>query len=189
MKVIDARGLDCPLPIVKTKEVLKDENAVKTIVDNQVAVENLEKFAKVKGYEIEVNQKDLDFEVLVYQGDKPIESYEITDNTVVVISSNQLGSEEKLGKILMKSFLFALTKQDKIPGSIIFYNEGVLITTRESVMLEDLRTLESMGVEIVSCGTCLDYFGKKEELKVGSMTNMYYIVERMENADKLIQPC
>lgn len=189
MQIIDARGLECPLPIVKTKEALKNTNAVKIIVDNIIAVENLEKFARIKGYQIEKEQKDNDYYVLVYQGDKPMETNENISNQVIVITSNKLGSEEKLGKILMKSFLFALTKQDQYPSTIIFYNEGVLITSSDSEMLEDLKTLEDNGVEIISCGTCLDYFNCKDDLKVGSVTNMYDIVERMEKADKLIQPC
>lgn len=85
----------------------------------------------------------------------------------------------------MKSFIFSLTKQDVLPDEMIFYNEGVKITTTKSETLEDLKYLANNGVEIVSCGTCLDFFHLKEELQVGSVTNMYDIVERMEKADKL----
>ena len=88
----------------------------------------------------------------------------------------------------MKSFIFSLTKQDVLPDEMIFYNEGVKITTTKNETLEDLKYLESNGVEIVSCGTCLDFFHLKEELQVGSVTNMYDIVERMEKADKIIKP-
>ena len=97
-------------------------------------------------------------------------------------------SDPDLGAILMKSFIFSLTKQDVLPDEMIFYNEGVKITTTKSETLEDLKYLADNGVEIVSCGTCLDFFHLKEELQVGSVTNMYDIVERMEKADKIIKP-
>ena len=91
-------------------------------------------------------------------------------------------------EILMKSFIFALTKQDAFPETILFYNEGVKITTQESDTVNDLLFLDSVGVEIVNCGTCLDFFKLKDDLKVGSITNMYDIVERMEKAEKVIKP-
>lgn len=93
-----------------------------------------------------------------------------------------------LYEILMKSFIFALTKQDAFPETILFYNEGVKITTQESDTVNDLLFLDSVGVEIVNCGTCLDFFKLKDDLKVGSITNMYDIVERMEKAEKVIKP-
>ncbi|MDD7281374.1 MAG: sulfurtransferase-like selenium metabolism protein YedF [Erysipelotrichaceae bacterium] len=188
MEIIDARGLECPLPVVKTKEALKKESAVKTIVDNEIAVQNLKKFAQVKGYQYEVNQEDKDFSVVLYQGEKPVETTEEKNKDVVVFSSNVMGSNKELGAILMKAFIFALTKQDSLPSQMIFYNEGVLLTSNDSEMLKDIQWLESQGVEVVSCGTCLDFFHKKEELKVGSVTNMYDIVERMEKATKIIKP-
>ena len=107
---------------------------------------------------------------------------------VVVISSKTMGSNEELGAVLMKSFIFALTKQDQLPKEMIFYNEGIFLTTNEGDILNDLKYLESQGVDIVSCGTCLDFFNRKELLQVGAVTNMYDIVERMEKAEKVIKP-
>ena len=114
----------------------------------------------------------------------------ILDGKIVVgkLAKERLGSDMELGKILMKSFIFALTKQDAFPETIIFYNEGVKVTTQESDTVNDLLFLESEGVEIVNCGTCLDFFKLKDDLKVGSITNMYDIVERMEKAEKVIKP-
>ena len=175
MRKLDARGLECPLPVVKTKELLKESSeAVEVLVDNETAVENLKKFAKVKGYDA--------------VSSKVNEDYNILKGQIVVLSSDRIGSDKELGKILMKSFIFALTKQDAFPETIIFYNEGVKITTQESDTVKDLLFLESEGVEIVNCGTCLDFFKLKDDLKVGSITNMYDIVERMEKAEKVIKP-
>lgn len=195
MKKLDCRGLECPLPVVKTKEALKEENCVQTIVDNEIAVENLSKFANVKGYSVNSKQDGKDYVVEISKGEEESDfEVEYTyakpehEKTCVVCSSNTMGSNPELGAILMKSFIFSLTKQDQLPDEMIFYNEGVKITTTQNEMLEDLKYLEKNGVEIVSCGTCLDFFQLKEKLKVGTITNMYDIVERMEKADKIIKP-
>ena len=195
MKKLDCRGLECPLPVVKTKEALKEENCVQTIVDNEIAVENLSKFANVKGYSVHSKQDGKEYVVEISKGEEE-SNFEVEytyvkperAKTCVVCSSNTMGSNPELGAILMKSFIFSLTKQDQLPDEMIFYNEGVKITTTQNETLEDLKYLEKNGVEIVSCGTCLDFFQLKEELKVGTVTNMYDIVERMEKADKIIKP-
>ncbi|WP_295138019.1 sulfurtransferase-like selenium metabolism protein YedF [uncultured Catenibacterium sp.] len=192
MRKLDARGLECPLPVVKTKELLKESSeTVEVVVDNETAVENLKKFAKVKGYDAVSNKVNEDYHVVISSGEQVVEEKKadnILKGQIVVLSSDSLGSDNKLGKILMKSFIFALTKQDAFPETILFYNEGVKITTQESDTLNDLLFLESEGVEIVNCGTCLDFFKLKDDLKVGSITNMYDIVERMEKAEKVIKP-
>ena len=192
MRKLDARGLECPLPVVKTKELLKESNeAVEVLVDNETAVENLKKFAKVKGYDAVSNKTGEDYAVVISSGEQVVEEKKadnILKGQIVVLSSDSLGSDKELGKILMKSLIFALTKQDAFPETIIFYNGGVKITTQESDTVNDLLFLESEGVEIVNCGTCLDFFKLKDDLKVGSITNMYDIVERMEKAEKVIKP-
>ena len=112
-----------------------------------------------------------------------------TKGLVVVIGSNQMGNgEEKLGKNLMKAFIFALTKQDVLPETILFYNSGAYLTCEDSDSLADLKDLEAQGVEIMTCGTCLDFYGLKEKLAVGSVTNMYVIVEKQEKASRIVKP-
>ncbi len=193
MKKLDCRGLECPLPVVKTKEELKNEESVYVLVDNQVAVENLTKFAKVKGYTSQNGEEGSDYFVEiskngVIQEEKIDYVSCTTGKMVVVFSSDKMGSNPELGQILMKAFVFALTKQDALPDTLIFYNEGVKLTTTEGDILKDIQALEAQGVEVVSCGTCLEFFGLKEELKVGTITNMYDIVERQEQAAKIIKP-
>ncbi|WP_279086565.1 sulfurtransferase-like selenium metabolism protein YedF, partial [Bilophila wadsworthia] len=108
---------------------------------------------------------------------------------VAVLSANTMGNgEEQLGKILMKSFIFALTKQDHLPETILCYNSGAYLTCEGSDSLEDLKSLEAEGVKILTCGTCLDFYGLKEKLAVGGVTNMYEIVEIMENAGTIVRP-
>ena len=108
---------------------------------------------------------------------------------VVVLSANVMGTgDEKLGTSLMKAFVFAVTKQDQLPETIVCYNTGAYLTCEGADTLEDLKLLESEGVTILTCGTCLDFYGLKEKLAVGGVTNMYDIVERMENAAQIIKP-
>ena len=108
---------------------------------------------------------------------------------VVAISSDKMGEgSDELGHILMKSFLYALGQQDELPDAIIFYNGGAHVTCQESPALEDLKSMEAQGVEITTCGTCLYHYGLRDQLKVGSVSNMYAIVERLTGADLVIKP-
>ena len=110
-------------------------------------------------------------------------------NLVVAIASDRMGSgNDELGKVLIKSFIFAVTQLDELPKTMLFYNGGATLTTEGSDSLEDLKSLEALGVEIMTCGTCLDYYGLKEKLAVGSVTNMYSIVETLAGASKIIKP-
>ena len=110
-------------------------------------------------------------------------------NTVVAVSSDQMGDgDAKLGRILMKSFIFALTQLDCLPETILFYNGGAKLTVEGSESLEDLKKMEEQGTAILTCGTCLDFYGIKDKLAVGTVTNMYSIVETMQKAGNIIRP-
>ena len=111
------------------------------------------------------------------------------EETCVVISSDCMGSgNDELGKILMKSFVFTLTQLDKLPKTILLYNNGVKLSCEGSDCIEDLQKLENLGAEILNCGTCLEFFGIAEKLQVGKVTNMYYIVERQRQCEMIIRP-
>ena len=96
--------------------------------------------------------------------------------------------DEVLGNKLLKAFIFAVTKQDNLPKTMLFYNKGAYMTCEGSEVIDDLKFLESEGVEIMTCGTCLDFYGIKEKLCIGTVTNMYDIVETMEKASKIVKP-
>ena len=109
--------------------------------------------------------------------------------TVVVISADHMGEgNEELGRALLKAFLFALTQQETLPAAILFYNAGAAVTCEGSASLEDLQALQSQGVEILTCGTCLNFYGLTEKLRVGEVTNMYVIAEKQLQADCIIRP-
>ena len=109
--------------------------------------------------------------------------------TVVVISADHMGEgDEELGRILIKGFIFALTQQEHLPSTILFYNGGARLTCEDSASLEDLKNLASLGVEILTCGTCLNHYGLTDKLAVGDVTNMYVITEKQMQADLILRP-
>jgi selenium metabolism protein YedF len=218
-KKIDARGMQCPLPVIEAKKAIDNmtENGwIIITVDNEIAVQNVLKLAKQKEIQAEydVINKD-EYKVIlqiketakqstnmqkeqshykknssaVLQESNSESDNETKKKTVVTISSNAMGSgDEAFGKTLMKGFLFALLKQDTLPDIILFYNSGAFIVTEGSDSLEDLKCLEDEGVEIMTCGACLDHYEIKDKVQVGSITNMYSIAEVMLNAGLIIKP-
>ena len=192
----------CPLPVVNAKKAADELNVgdvLTVLVDNEIAVQNLSRFAAHKGCEVHAEKKaENEFEVVItIAGENNARVQEeivcVPDSKkkgmLVVLSANTMGDgDPKLGTALMKAFVFALTKQDQLPETILCYNTGAYLTCEDADTLEDLKLLESEGVTILTCGTCLDFYGLKEKLAVGGVTNMYDIVERMENASSIIKP-
>ena len=200
---VNAMGDACPIPVVKTLNAMKKLNGagtVQTLVDNKTAVENLTRLAESKGCAIETEQlgeKEYRVTITVGEGAELPDSADgictvpsdRPDNTVVVVSADHMGEgDEALGKILLKGFLFALTQQETLPKTILFYNSGAFVTCEGSASLEDLKKLEEQGVEILTCGTCLNHYGLTEKLQVGSVTNMYVIVEKQMLSTRIIRP-
>ncbi|MBW4828372.1 MAG: sulfurtransferase-like selenium metabolism protein YedF [Clostridiaceae bacterium] len=186
---VDARGEACPKPVIMTKKALDEitDGVVITIVDNEVAKENVSKLAKSSGYEFEVDKKsDSEYYVRIIKGEAKEEANVCIPDTfkdmTIAFSSSTMGEgSEELGKILIKSFIYTLTESVPYPSTLIFYNGGVKLTCEGSEVLDDLKKLEEQGVEILSCGTCLDFFKIQDELQVGGVTNMYTILEKIKN--------
>lgn len=193
MKKIDCLGDACPLPVIKTKQALKKTNKVEVLVDNLIATQNLVKMAEQVGKNVSVTKENntLYHVLLTNEGtdlhcalDVSEESSMLSDQKgqpyIVVCSSETMGvGELELSKLLIKSFLYALTEQDVLPKKILLYNAGVYLGVKDSETLADLQLLEKSGVEIMSCGLCTDYYGITEDVKVGTITNMYAIIENM----------
>ena len=202
-RIIDCKGMACPLPVVNAKKAAEELHAgdvLTVLVDNEIAVQNLTRFAEHKGFTVSAEKKsDKEYAVIMNivgaatEAAKEEEVACVMDSRrkgmLVVLSANTMGTgDPKLGTSLMKAFVFALTKQDQLPDTILCYNTGASLTCEGADTLEDLKLLESEGVTILTCGTCLDFYGLKEKLAVGGVTNMYDIVERMENAAQIIKP-
>ena len=108
---------------------------------------------------------------------------------MVVIASATMGEgDPELGRLLMKGYLYALTQLYTLPKTLLFYNGGAALTCEGSASLEDLKSLEAQGVQILTCGTCLNHYGLTDCLKVGEVTNMYVIAETMAGAAKIVKP-
>ncbi|QEK13510.1 sulfurtransferase-like selenium metabolism protein YedF [Crassaminicella thermophila] len=185
---VDARGLSCPKPVIETKKLLDKytDGVVTTIVDNEVAMKNVTKLAKSLNYNVEVKEEGNDFYINIYKGDDNLEKVcEISEerDLVILFGSDKLGQgSEELGKILMNGYIYTLTEYTPYPKTLLFINGGVKLTVEGSEVLKYLKQLEGEGVEILSCGTCLDYFHLKEKLAVGSVTNMYTILDTLHSA-------
>lgn len=194
--IVDARGKACPTPVIMTKKAVESApgKTVTVVVDNEVAKENVSKFASSISYDVAVESSEgLYYLTLTPPGGttQPVtmenqpdvmkcESTLESQTYVVVVTTDAFGQgDSTLGKLLMKNYIYALKELDNKPSSIIFLNRGVFLTTEGSEVINDLKELGKIGVEIISCGTCLDYYNLKEKLQVGSVGNMYTIAEKM----------
>lgn len=202
LKQVNAIGDACPTPVIKTKKAMAElggPGTVETLVDNPIAVQNLTRMAvnsgcSVKSEKLEENRYRVVIEV--GEGADTREAEETCpvpggsrDDTVVVISSATMGSgSDELGAILMKSYIYSLTQLETLPKKMLFYNGGAKLTVEGSASLDDLKSLEAQGVEILTCGTCLNHYGLSEKLSVGGVTNMYDIAETMASAGRLVRP-
>ena len=196
MSVVDCRGLACPEPVVTTKKALDQlkEGELLVIVDNVVSCNNVERFAQSQGCSVEVEQKGEDFSLRIRKGrgrqeTKPPEEEERVKKVVVYVNSHIMGGgDEALGSFLMKAFLRTLLDLDTKPNRLILINSGVQLASEGSKVVDLLIGLSEKGVEILSCGSCLDFYGLKGKLKVGVVSNMAEIIQSMMEADRLIRP-
>jgi selenium metabolism protein YedF len=193
MREVDCRGLACPQPVVTTKKAL-DESEGKEfilIVDNPAARDNVERFAQSQGAVVDVEKKGNDYYLHIQKRSTsdlaglPHKA----EKVVVYINSQFLGiGEDELGWVLMRAFLKTLLDLEPKPSKLIFINSGVRLTCEGSEVLDTLKAFLPKEVEILSCGTCLDFYGLKEKLRVGIISNMYDIAQSLLDADRLIRP-
>lgn len=185
---VDCRGKKCPEPVIMTKKALDsiERGKVVAVVDSEVARDNIIKLAKHNGYGYSYEEKEGEYRIYIEKnpGEKKASEIEKVEegvsSYVIVITGDVLGKgSQELGKLLMRNYIYTLKDIERLPECVIFLNKGVYLTTKGSEVLETLKELESKGVEVLSCGTCLDYYGLKEELAVGSVTNMYAIAEKL----------
>lgn len=198
-KTVDARGLACPQPVIMTRQAMQEgAQRITVIVDSETAVANVMRMAQKAGWQ--VAQERLDNEVHLHltapaaavpqpqEVPTPAAAPSVGP-TVLLVQSDRMGrGDDQLGEILIRGFFHTLTEMEDVPAVIIFLNSGVKLTTEGSPVLDDLRTLEAQGVEILSCGTCLNYFGLTGALQVGAVSNMYSIVETLLSAGKVFSP-
>ena len=193
METLDCRGQQCPQPVVQTRKLMlaKPASTLKVVVDDDVSRDNVTRLAKSLGYTASVTQAEANFEISLTPGETPEKDIAGTAKPgpkVIFIASDEMGrGDSKLGQILMKNFIFTLIESDTLPDAIYFVNSGVKLTIGGSDVIEPLAELANRGVDIASCGLCLEFFNVKEALTVGRISNMLELVNALEGAGNIIR--
>ena len=188
---VNAIGEVCPKPVIMTKKALKEieSGVVEVSVDNETSKENVQKMAKEMGHTFETREEGNIFVITITKSGEKQENSSKEENIVISIGSDKMGEgEDELGKILIKGFIYALTEAETLPKTVLLYNKGVLLASTFEDTVKDLKVLEERGVEILSCGTCANFYHVQDQIKVGTLTNMYTILERQMKATKVIKP-
>jgi selenium metabolism protein YedF len=202
---IDARGLACPQPVLETKKALEEteSNVLRVLVQGYTSRENVSRFARNRGCEVDVQEKAKDeFEITLRRAGSEIDQNKQEElvpcpmpepardaKNVVYVGNNCMGrGDDELGKKLMRGFLRTWIDVSPKPWRMVFINSGVKLTTIDEEGTEAISLLEEKGVEVLSCGTCLQHFGLEDKLKVGKVTNMFDIIDSLNAATKVISP-
>jgi selenium metabolism protein YedF len=206
MKTVDTRGLTCPAPLIKTRQGLTEAAAgesVQILIDNPTSLSNVKRYLTDNRLEFTVREEGTLAIVTVTRGAGGAIStneteYCTTDNpqapsgsrkTVVAVTSEKMGSgDDELGTRLMVSFFRTLVMLEPAPSAVVFYNAGVKMALDESPVLEHIRELAEKGTSIFLCTTCINHFGIKDRLPVGSFSDMYQILNVLKDADHIIRP-
>jgi len=199
--ILNCLGLPCPQPVLRTKDCLEQGAlAVEVLVDNEASRNNVVRFAQSRGHQVEsIDQPSGQFRILIIASGEPIAATDGAEDftcdlprrpqLVYVISADSMGrGSDELGWALLQTYIQTIKDVEPLPEKIIFYNGGVKQVTTESGALTALQQLQARGVEILVCGTCLDFFKLKSAIKVGHISNMYDIMHAINSADKIASP-
>lgn len=201
-KIIDAKGKNCPIPVIMAKkEIDGGNNSFVVEVDNNIAVQNLQKLANSQEFKSTIEEGNGLFKVYFSKDSDKVSGAEECNEVLDKLEENKndldiwsvfigkeiigLGNEE-LGKSLIKMYFYTISESDNLPKTILFMNDGVKVPTLNDQAIEHLKDLEKKGVEILVCGACLNFYGLEEKLKVGEISNMYDITNCMKEASKVI---
>ncbi|MSM40094.1 MAG: sulfurtransferase-like selenium metabolism protein YedF [Geobacter sp.] len=195
MKTLDCRNMACPLPVVSVKRALEEAagEMVRVLLDAGPPRENVTRFAVNRGYAVAEEPVDGGYALTIGSGERAPQVEEEkgakSGPTVMLVSSDRMGEgADELGRLLMKNFIITLLDLDVLPDRIFFVNSGVLLTSEGSEVLDALERLGNRGVEVFSCGVCLDFFHCKEKLRAGAVTNMFTIAESLMKAGLVVKP-
>jgi len=194
MITIDCRGQACPAPVIATKRALEaSPSGVCVLLDNGAPRENVTRFAQTRGLTVTETPDGTGWSLQIagkvgLSSTPHMTQTQVSGERVLLIASDRLGEgADDLGRLLMRNFLHTLLETADRPDRILFLNSGVLLTVQGAETIEALSALESLGVELYSCGVCLDFFKKKEQLAVGKVTNMFSTAEQLLAAASVIR--
>jgi len=196
---VNCIGQKCPLPLINTrKAILKHPNEMLVIsIDNGTSCDNLKSYLTDNGIEFSISQKGNVFTITTgsnisiapMKDPEPYCSSLNESGYIVVLDGNEMGKGSvELGTILLKGFLTALSESDTLPIEIICYNGGVQLASSKSMFCDYLKNLVDKGVKVKLCGTCVDFYNIKDMLVVGEISNMYYILNRLNSKFKIVKP-
>ena len=192
---VDARGLACPQPVIQTRKAMQQANQVVTLVDSETSAANVSRMAAKAGWQVQVMPQGDEFRIELVKTEAIAKAQPqavgsaqaVSGPLVLVVSADVMGrGEDELGTILIRGFFHTLGEVQPLPNTIIFFNTGVNLVCEGSPVLEDLCALENEGIEILACGTCLNYLELTDKLAVGQVSNMYSIAETMLAAGKVV---
>jgi len=194
---LDCRGLACPAPVLKTRELIEEEHRdfIKVTVDNEAAKQNVLRFLESRNFEVTVEVEGTDIHLTGQRGGQgAVLETTLTEgpktekkNIMVMVATDRMGyGDDELGSKLMLSFLKTLREMGDELWRLVFVNNGVKLTIEDSEVLPDLKELEEDGIQILVCGTCLNHFDLLDKKQVGETTNMLDVVTAMQVADKVI---
>lgn len=201
MEVLDCRGLACPEPVMRCRDLLKEAraDAVRVLVDNAAACENVSRFLEKNGYAVTAAQEGESLWKVsgmasgaasgAFEGGEERPAPATGTKTAVLITTEHLGSgDDELGEKLMGNFLATLSDLGESLWRIILLNGGVKLAVKPGKSLDSLKALETAGVSVLVCGTCLSFYGLMEAKQVGETTNMLDVITSLGLADKVIRP-
>ncbi len=200
MKIVDVKGQACPMPLIRTKKALKEISegeALKVIINNESSMRNVLHFLEDNGITARMEKTGDVYEIFVNkQGEANLEQVDVNDycevnyppeDFVLVFSKNRIGDgAEELGKMLVAGFLDTFKEMERLPKKVIFLNSGVDLVLKGSPVVPVLKEYELKGIELLACGTCLEYYDKLDEVAVGRVSNAYDILNATINAGKVI---
>jgi selenium metabolism protein YedF len=192
VKIVDCRNMTCPMPVVTVKRALEDSGgeSLRVLLDDGPPRENVLRFAVNRGLMVEESSDGAGFalEISGTSVETPSAQVGKRGGSVLLVASDRFGDgPEELGSLLMKNFIISLLEVAETPERIFFLNRGIFLTTEGSEVIEALARLADRGVEIFSCGVCLDFFNVREKLCTGAITNMFTMAESMLAAGAVIR--
>jgi selenium metabolism protein YedF len=204
MRIVDTKGQLCPAPLIATKRALKETkegDSFIVLTDNQTSFNNVSRYLKDNNTPFQVSESGGIWSITITKttGEATLTNAEDycspsiahfqKGNFIIVVSSDKMGEgDDDLGHLLMTNFIKAIKDLDKLPGKMVFYNKGVTLVTNDSPLIEHLRDLEKMGVELLLCGTCVNHYSLSDKVGAGTLSNMYSIAEVMASAGSIIKP-
>ncbi len=191
MERLDLKGMTCPQPVIETKKFLETRPVaeIEIIVDNPTASENVRRFLGTKGYSTSVAEESGIYKIEGSREDQLVCASVQERKSLVYVDGETMGrGNEELGKILMRAFLNTVKELEVRPWRMVFINSGVKLVASDSEYIDILKDIENLGVEIIACGTCLDYFHLKEKVGVGRISNMFEIVTSFNEATRVVRP-